>query len=122
MLDAYIIKNGTFKKIEERFKLKTALEEVLQMFKLEAEAKNIKLQLIKNDSLPHSIVSDQRRLKQILINLLSNALKFTTQGIIMRPLSSSSSPKSQSIKIKCELKEGSFLKFNVLDTNGHQPR
>jgi signal transduction histidine kinase len=29
MLDAYMIKNGTFEKIEEKFKLKTALAEVL---------------------------------------------------------------------------------------------
>ena len=76
------------------------------MFQLQAEGKGIRLELILHDSLPHSIVSDQRRLKQILINLLSNALKFSNSA-------GTSEPKT--ITVKCVL-IGTFLKLNVVDT------
>ena len=84
ILDVYMIKNGTFSKIEEMFKLKSLINEVLSMFRNQAEDKKLALKFWADDMLPlpHSVVSDMRRLKQILINLVSNALKFTTKGSI----------------------------------------
>jgi signal transduction histidine kinase len=40
------------------------------------------LELILDENTPETVISDTRRFKQVLINLISNSLKFTTQGSI----------------------------------------
>lgn len=44
--------------------------------------KNLKLSLEINKSIPQKIESDKKRLKQILFNLIGNAIKFTFKGFI----------------------------------------
>lgn len=45
-----------------------------------ADLKNIKLLLSYDKNAPASVVSDEKRIKQIMINLLGNAFKFTKEG------------------------------------------
>lgn len=58
------------------------LRSIIEIFRLKAEAKGLALNLVIDESTPRSIVTDPNRLQQIIINLLSNALKFTEQGSI----------------------------------------
>ena len=60
--------------------LRQVISEVCQLIEIEANRKNIQLELFVDDSLPSWIFSDPVRLRQILINLLSNALKFVESG------------------------------------------
>ncbi len=64
------------------FNLCEMLEILYQTFKLKAEAKNLRLELALSEQLPSYIYADDSKLRQILLNLLSNALKFTSQGFI----------------------------------------
>lgn len=82
MLDVYMLKNRKFQIIEEKLKLKKMMTEILDMFILQAMAKNIDLRINIAPGVPQTFVSDQRRLKQVIINLTSNALKFTHEGFI----------------------------------------
>ena len=50
------------------------------MFRLQAKAKGIEFTFTRPDRIPAVVYTDERRLRQILINLLSNAMKFTTRG------------------------------------------
>ncbi len=52
------------------------------MYELQAEMKGLKLELEVEASVPEVLHSDSRRVKQIIINLLSNAFKFTFSGSI----------------------------------------
>jgi signal transduction histidine kinase/CheY-like chemotaxis protein len=52
------------------------------MFEIEAEQKNIRLIFESGDNLPGSIFIDGKRLSQVLINIISNAIKFTEIGYI----------------------------------------
>jgi signal transduction histidine kinase len=52
------------------------------MFALKASEKGLTFSLEEDQSVPHYVCSDEAKVRQILINLISNAIKFTTQGSI----------------------------------------
>ena len=58
------------------------ISDVLDMFQVRARAKGLELSVHWRPGIPVTIVSDPLRLKQILVNLISNALKFTERGEI----------------------------------------
>jgi PAS domain S-box-containing protein len=62
------------------FDLHTMVNEVTDMMRLRAQQKGIQLELNQSDKTPQYIKSDEARLRQILVNLVSNAVKFTTVG------------------------------------------
>lgn len=62
--------------------LKKLIEENLTNIRFQATQKNLQLQIDYPASLPEHIISDERYLRRILLNLLTNALKFTNQGSI----------------------------------------
>jgi len=56
------------------------LEQMVKMFRLQAEAKGLEFRFESGNDLPELVYTDERRLRQVLINLLSNAIKFTERG------------------------------------------
>lgn len=66
-----------------RFSPIALVNEVMQSFYPIAEAKKLQLHLEFNATVPREIFSDASRLKQILFNLIGNALKFTEKGSVL---------------------------------------
>ena len=80
ILDLSQLDNNKMEIEKEPFNLKELLEATKKYFVADAEQKPIKFISIIPDNLPEKIIGDTTRVKQILINLLKNAFKFTDQG------------------------------------------
>jgi len=93
VLDMSKIEAGQTTLEEKDFDLYHLLDELEDMFQLKANDKNLQLTFDCADDIPHCIRTDETKLRQILINLLSNALKFTEKGrVILRVNRASPAP------------------------------
>ncbi|RIJ41423.1 PAS domain S-box protein [Pontibacter oryzae] len=82
LLDLSKIEAGQLALDLEPVNLEHVLEDIRMMFLPAAENKNIGIQISIASSLPKSLVLDEIRLRQILVNLVGNAMKFTHNGFI----------------------------------------
>jgi signal transduction histidine kinase len=80
VLDMSKIESGKFEMVNEAFLLKTAIEEMSGIIALRSKEKGIRFEAQCADVQGYSVVGDRLRLKQVLINLLGNAVKFTSEG------------------------------------------
>ncbi|CAD8152340.1 unnamed protein product [Paramecium octaurelia] len=83
LLDLAQIKNGKFRIDKVPFNLETLIQECMKMFELKAKMKKVQLKFNLASQIPKIVFSDRSRIKQIIINLLSNAFKFTQNGKII---------------------------------------
>ncbi|MFM1958803.1 MAG: hypothetical protein RL588_320 [Pseudomonadota bacterium] len=65
------------------FHVKDFLEEVTGLFAVQASAKGLKLEIRVSDTTPEHLMADRSRVRQVLSNLISNAIKFTETGSIL---------------------------------------
>jgi PAS domain S-box-containing protein len=82
VLEMSKIEAGHIELFEDRFDPWLTLADVQQMFALQSESKGIELTLEIAADLPHALLGDAGKVKQVLINLVSNAVKFTMLGEI----------------------------------------
>ncbi|MDZ8263182.1 MAG: ATP-binding protein [Nostoc sp. ChiQUE01b] len=81
-LDFSKIQSGNLELEAEPFGLRNCIHEALYMLAPTAKEKSLKLTFLDSPELPTRIVGDITRLRQVLINLISNAIKFTETGTI----------------------------------------
>ncbi|MBI4793758.1 MAG: response regulator [Deltaproteobacteria bacterium] len=82
ILDIAKISAGKLEIMEDEFSIGRILDEFEQMFAQQAADKKIDFQVTTGGVIPDSTIGDSNRLKQILVNLLSNSFKFTETGAI----------------------------------------
>ncbi len=82
VLDLSKIEAGRIDVEKVNFILKDLLKDIENLFQLKASDKGLKLNLSMKEGTPTRITSDPIRFKQILTNLLTNAIKFTKKGTV----------------------------------------
>ena len=83
ILDFSKIEAGKMQLEEIPFKLREEVKLSVDLFRPIIEEKNISLQIKTNPDVPENIIGDPFRLRQVLSNLISNAVKFTHEGQIV---------------------------------------
>lgn len=83
LLDFSKLESGKFDLNISVFNLHQLLDNCIDVFSAEARRKNVEIACIVHPDVPVHIQSDPDRIRQILINLISNALKFTSSGSVV---------------------------------------
>ena len=86
------------------FDLRTALEETLELLADKAAEKQLELVGLVSGNVPTALCGDPGRLRQILLNLVSNAIKFTETGEVTVQIQKVDESMEQ-VKIKAEIKD-----------------
>lgn len=106
VLDFSKIESGKLELDIEEVNLFELTNQVIDLFKHQAIQKKIKLSLNISNNVPKYILADSNRLKQIIVNLLGNAIKFTNFGEIRLDID----------EIASTHKKWSTIRFSVKDT------
>jgi len=83
ILDFSKIEAGKFELEKNRFSLLDLIEDICELFAAKAAEKKIYFTTIIDRQIPAFVISDQLRLRQVLINICGNAVKFTKEGGVL---------------------------------------
>jgi HAMP domain-containing protein/CheY-like chemotaxis protein/signal transduction histidine kinase len=114
ILDLSKIESGTVTVEAEEVFFSNLLDMVGRTFKHEAESRSLGFDVIVDPQLDRSMVTDVKRLQQVLKNLLSNAFKFTSQGGVRLKVSAATGGWSASHPVLSQ--HGGVVAFEVADT------
>lgn len=105
VLDFSKIESGKLELNNHQFILKKLIEEVFKVFEAKVKRSGINLRYHIDESVPAYLCCDDLRLKQILLNLVGNAVKFTEKGEVI-----------VEVKLKSKSASGQELLFTIEDT------
>ncbi len=80
LLEISKIETGRLQLQRNEIHLDEFLTDIVEMFRPQAEAKGLAFHYVRPDTMPEVVSTDGKRLRQILVNLFSNAIKFTESG------------------------------------------
>lgn len=130
ILDFARLEAGKLSFFSEPFDLLNAFLQVVHSLQYQAREKGIQLKLEYTSDIPKAVIGDVNRVRQVLMNLLSNALKFTEEGQINVKVSCTKKSKSKAvfvvkvqdtgIGIKEDKLSTLFDKFNQIDSIYHR--
>ena len=105
ILDLAKVDAGKMTFVQTPFKMKTSIFAMLQLFSTKIQEKNLELATEYDNKIPDVLLGDSVRLHQIILNLVSNAVKFTSHGKI-----------NVSVSLLREDENKVTLKFDVKDS------
>lgn len=91
ILDYAKIESGKMELEEVEFHLESCMNEAIDLFVAKSRKQNLELSYSMDPALPEYVVGDVTKLRQVLINLVGNAVKFTNEGsvhVFVRPVRS----------------------------------
>ena len=113
ILDISKIEAGKLDLHPKAFHFPSFLQSIVEIVRIRTEQKQIDLIYLPDGELPEGIEADEKRLRQVLINLLGNAVKFTDKGSVtfkVEVMQCESSPDSQSAI------QNRLIRFQIEDT------
>jgi len=114
ILDLSKIEAGKLERNDEIFELTPMLKSVFEMLQMKADEKGLDFQFETLSAIPGNIETDRSKLRQILINLLNNAIKFTDNGTVT--LRVGASMLSKPVEKDGKMHRGIRINFEISDT------
>jgi PAS domain S-box-containing protein len=105
ILDFSKIEAGKVELVRAAFSVRQVVEEVAEMLAARAQGKGIELGCLVRSDVPNDLVGDPHHLRQILLNLMGNAVKFTEVGEV-----------AVKVSMAEEFRDAARLRFEVADT------
>ncbi len=105
LLDFSKMESGKFTLLEEDFSVELLMHDAADVMRPLAETRSIKLSVLSDNSVEGSFVGDSYRIRQVLLNLVNNGIKFTKQGEVV-----------VSAKVVSEIGTDINVRFEVQDT------
>ncbi len=82
ILDFSKIESGSMEIAEAEYDLSSVVNDVVNMIQVKADEKDLEFKIIVNPNLPDTLFGDGMRLRQIMVNVLNNAVKYTAKGSV----------------------------------------
>ena len=98
ILDFSKVEAGKLEIVHDRFGLRVVVDDVVDLLAGSAQRKGLELVVVYERSIPEVVIGDPGRLRQVLINLVGNALKFTHQGEVVLRVAASGSGDDSAIR------------------------
>ena len=82
ILDFSKIESGKMEIVETAYQLSSLLNDVVNMIRYKAEQKGLEFYIKVDESIPDSLIGDEVRIRQVIVNILNNAVKYTPEGSV----------------------------------------
>ena len=82
ILDISKVEAGKMEIIPVEYDLSSVINDLLNMTQEKAKAKNLKMEVVVDETMPHILYGDEVRVKQVCLNILNNAVKYTDAGSV----------------------------------------
>ena len=105
ILDMSKIESGKMDIVPVEYNVGDMLSDVVNMIWVRAKEKGLEFHIDVDSAIPSQLLGDEVRIKQILINLLNNAIKYTSEGTV-------------TLSIQCKMQDNGFayISYSVTDT------
>ena len=127
ILDFSKIEAGKLELEEHPFEIETSIEEIIDLFSTKINEKGLQFYYKIDNTIPKKIIGDVTRIKQILINLVGNAIKFTEKGYIFLSIEKTKTTaqtidlqfaiRDTGIGIAAEKQDQLFVEFSQVDAS-----
>lgn len=104
MIDLSILESGKLEIIDENYNVYDMFDDITRMAESKLRGKEVEFKMIVDDDIPEVLLGDSERISQVILNLLTNAIKYTNKGSI--------EIKAQSVKANSRCR----LRVSVKDT------
>lgn len=82
ILDSSKLESGNMELVEGNYSIRTLINDLYNMISVKTNEKNLKLEFEVAEDIPSGYYGDDKRIRQVLINLLTNAVKYTPEGTV----------------------------------------
>ncbi len=106
ILDISKIEAGKLTVLTVEYYVSSVLQDVINMITFKANVKDLEFKVFVDERIPAKLLGDDVRLRQILVNLLNNAVKYTQKGSVTLEVT----------KLPCEEEQEAKIRFVVKDT------
>lgn len=105
ILDYSKIEAGKLELEQTEFSFQKVLDDVISLFRVSAEAKGITISASAADDLPDCVIGDPFRVRQVLSNLVGNAVKFTHSGQVTLTISRQKTSEPNTVGLQCRISD-----------------